>query len=71
MENRAYEIVEDRYEPKIGQNIAQAITHAVEDIPVNTVGKFGLDAERFVRFTSNDRPRDVWDRLHESLNENS
>lgn len=67
MENRSYEIVDDRYEPKIGHNIALAIQHAVEDVQPDAVAHFGLDAERCVPFTHNDRPRDVWDALMEKM----
>ena len=67
MENRSYEIVDGRYEPKVGVNMAEAITHAVEDVPADTVASFGLDATRCVPFTSNDRPRDVWDALMEKM----
>lgn len=66
---RSYEIVDGRYEPKRGQNIALAMTHAVEDVPVGEVAKFGLDPWRWVEFTSTDRPRDLWDRLMEKINE--
>lgn len=67
--NRSYEIVDGRYEPKLHHNIGTAMTHAIEDVEANTVGKFGLDPWRWVEFTSTDRPRDLWDRLMEKLNE--
>lgn len=64
---RAYEIVDGRYEPKVGKNIAAAIMEAIEDIQPNSTASFGLDAERCVAFTGTDRPRDVWDRLMEKI----
>lgn len=67
MENRFYEIVDGRYEPKTQHNLATAITHAIEDVPPTTVAQFGLDAERCVPFCSTDRPRDVWDALMEKM----
>lgn len=66
---RSYEIVDGRYEPKRGHNIALAMTHAVEDVEVGTVAKFGLDPWRWVEFSSTDRPRDLWDRLMQKMNE--
>jgi len=65
---RAYEIRDGRFEPKIGQNIATAMTHAIEDVEVGTVAKFGLDEVRYVEFSSHDRPRDLWDRLMMKIN---
>lgn len=66
---RSYEIVDGRHEPKIGHNIATAMTHAIEDVEPNTVAKFGLDQWRWVEFTSTDRPRDLWERLMAKINE--
>uniref|UniRef100_A0AB39CEN7 Uncharacterized protein n=1 Tax=Pseudomonas phage HRDY3 TaxID=3236930 RepID=A0AB39CEN7_9VIRU len=69
MTERSYEIRDGRHEPRLHHNIGTAITQAVEDLPAGTVGKFGLDDVRFVEFTNQDRPRDVWERLMEKLNE--